>query len=89
MGTYPSGAWHRSGRGCWTGWRKKRIDWPTYERRFNKIIAERRIESLVTHEDLKDTCLLCSEPMPDKCHRRLMAEYLRRMWGNVQIEHIL
>ena len=68
---------------------KRRIDWPTYEHQFNKIIAERRIESLVTREDLKDACLLCSEPAPDKCHRRLVAEYLQRKWDNVQITHIL
>ena len=27
---------------------KRRLDWPTYEHRFNEIIAARRIETLVT-----------------------------------------
>lgn len=70
-------------------YQKGEIDWPTYERRFNEIITERRIENIVTPEGLKDACLLCSEPEPDKCHRRLVAEYLQRMWGDVRIEHIL
>ena len=68
---------------------KNGISWPTYERRFNKIITERRIENMVTQRELQDACLLCSEPEPDKCHRRLVAEYLQRKWGNVQIGHIL
>ena len=34
-------------------------------------------------------CLLCSEPTPERCHRRLVAEYLNAKWGNVDIEHIV
>jgi len=35
------------------------------------------------------TCLLCSEPKPDMCHRRLAAEHLRDRWaGSVQVEII-
>ncbi|MGD2109561.1 MAG: DUF488 domain-containing protein [Phycisphaerae bacterium] len=70
-------------------YQKGKIDWPTYERRFNEIIAERRIENLVTPEQLQDACLLCSEAEPAKCHRRLVAEYLQRQWNNVRIRHIL
>jgi len=33
-------------------------------------------------------CLLCSEPAAEHCHRRLVAEYLQRKWGNVVIEHL-
>jgi len=70
-------------------YQKGRIDWPAYERRFNTIIADRRVETQVTPEEMDHACLLCSEPEPDKCHRRLVAEYLQRRWGNVRIEHIL
>lgn len=67
---------------------KRRIDWTMYEHRFDEIIAARRIETLVTPEQLANACLLCSEPSPDKCHRRLVAEYLQRKWGNVRIVHL-
>ena len=67
---------------------KRRIDWPTYERRFSTILAAQSIESLVPPECLADACLLCSEASPDKCHRRLVAEYLRRRSGNVNIVHL-
>jgi len=33
-------------------------------------------------------CLLCSEDKPHQCHRRLVAEYLRERWGDVEIEHL-
>ena len=32
--------------------------------------------------------LLCSEDTPDRCHRRLVAEYLDRHWGEVDITHL-
>ncbi|MBN2561552.1 MAG: DUF488 domain-containing protein [Phycisphaerae bacterium] len=67
---------------------KRRIDWSTYERRFNKILVARSIETLVTPERLADACLLCSEVSPKKCHRRLVAEYLQRRFGNIRILHL-
>lgn len=68
---------------------KRRIDWLTYEHRFNEIIAARGVETLVTPERLANACLLCSEGLSDKCHRRLVAEYLQRQWGNVRIVHLV
>jgi uncharacterized protein (DUF488 family) len=32
--------------------------------------------------------LLCSEDKPDRCHRRLVAEYLRDRWRDVDIAHV-
>lgn len=68
---------------------KQRIDWQTYERRFSTILAAQSIESLVPLERMENACLLCSEASPDKCHHRLVAEYLRRRWGNVNIVHLM
>ena len=30
----------------------------------------------------------CSEDRPDRCHRRLVPEYLNLHWGNVEIVHL-
>ena len=70
-------------------YRKKRITWEEYERRFTALMRERGIEELL-NKGLFDipTVLLCSEPKPDKCHRRLVAEYLRREWGDVRVTHL-
>jgi len=32
--------------------------------------------------------LLCSEESPQHCHRRLIAEYLREKWDNIEIKHL-
>lgn len=69
-------------------YKRKEIDWPEYERRFSRLISDRRIETKVSPEDIDNACLLCSEPKPAKCHRRLVAEHLQRAWGNVRIAHL-
>ena len=42
----------------------------------------------VPKELLDRACLLCSEEEPHHCHRRLVAEYLKDKWSDVDIEHI-
>ncbi|HEX5337516.1 MAG TPA: DUF488 family protein [Gallionella sp.] len=39
-------------------------------------------------ELLDGRCLLCSEDKPHHCHRRLVAEYLKQHWGDVEIVHL-
>ena len=69
-------------------YRKAKVDWPTYEQRFLEIMRERRIEETLDRALLDDGCLLCSEDQPHHCHRRLVAEYLRERWGNVDVVHL-
>lgn len=70
-------------------YRKEKGDWQLYERQFLELMAARRVEEAVTRELLDGGCLLCSEETPDRCHRRLVAEYLREKWGDVEIEHLV
>jgi len=63
-------------------------DWDLYEREFLHLIKARRIEEKVYREMLDAACLLCSEEKPHHCHRRLVAEYLKDKWGDVEIEHL-
>ena len=69
-------------------YKKQRGSWDAYEQRFLELMKERRIEEKLSHEVLADGCLLCSEDKPHHCHRRLVAEYLKRHWGNVDIQHL-
>ena len=69
-------------------YRKGRIDWHDYERRFSKILSDRRIERLLNKSDVDAVCLLCSEASPEKCHRRLVAEYLNEKLGGIEIIHL-
>jgi uncharacterized protein (DUF488 family) len=71
------------------GYKKGEITWEEYERRFNSLLAERKVEEKIDRKLFGvHTVFLCSEPKPDKCHRRLVAEYLSKEWGNVDIHHL-
>lgn len=63
-------------------------DWATYEHAFLQLMATRRVEETVPRAVIDDSCLLCSEDKPHHCHRRLVAEYLRSKWGDVEITHL-
>ena len=69
-------------------YKQKDIDWGTYEIQFCELLTERHIEDLITPEQVDEACFLCSEAQPDKCHRRLVAEYLSNHWGDVVIHHL-
>ncbi len=69
--------------------KQKNPDWQAYERQFLDLLRLRRIEEAVPRELLDGGCLLCSEEKPEHCHRRLVAEYLKTSWGDVEIEHIV
>lgn len=70
------------------GYKKKKLSWPEYEEKFSRLMMERQIENSVRLDELDHACLLCSEPKADKCHRRLVAQYLKAKWGNVEIRHL-
>lgn len=69
-------------------YKKKEIAWSDYEKRFNNLLISRKADTLQNTSDLNMACLLCSEPTPDKCHRRLVAEFLKDSFGNIEIIHI-
>jgi uncharacterized protein YeaO (DUF488 family) len=69
-------------------YKKKRIDWAEYERRFVQLLEERHPADRLKSAEFDRACLLCSEPAPEHCHRRLVAEYLQREWRTVEIEHL-
>jgi uncharacterized protein (DUF488 family) len=69
-------------------YKKERGDWAEYERRFLELIANRRIDQVVASDSLDGACLLCSEDKPHHCHRRLVAEYLKEKWGDLEISHL-
>ena len=70
--------------------KKQGLDWESYERRFNELMRERKIEESVSRDVIDGACLLCTEETPERCHRRLVAEYLREQWKPdvVEITHI-
>jgi uncharacterized protein (DUF488 family) len=68
--------------------KKGEMDWAEYERLFNLLLEERRPEAHHRPEEFDGACMLCSEPTAENCHRRLIAERLKRKWANVEVRHL-
>jgi len=68
---------------------KKDHNWARYEVEFRRLLEDRNPEAecrqIVDHGTI---CLLCTEPTPDRCHRRLVAEYILEIDRQVQIRHL-
>jgi uncharacterized protein (DUF488 family) len=69
--------------------KKKKGAWDKYEQSFLELMSQRRIEDKLERESFQQpTVLLCSEPTPEYCHRRLVLEYLAAHWGDISITHL-
>jgi uncharacterized protein (DUF488 family) len=68
--------------------KKRKGDWSVYEKAFMTLLKERRPEEGLSQDLFDRACLLCSEDKADRCHRRLVAEYLADTWGHVEIVHL-
>lgn len=69
-------------------------DWTMYEASFLQLMRDRDIPKTLNLSQYEGTvALLCSEPQPGKCHRRLVAEflvpYLSLQGYNVQVRHLI
>jgi uncharacterized protein (DUF488 family) len=69
-------------------YRKKEISWDEYAKEYLSLIGSRRIEDSLRKEELDHACLLCSEDLPEKCHRRLLAEYIKDKLPDIEIIHL-
>lgn len=65
-------------------------DWPAYERKYLELMRDRKVTQAVDAALFKDgAVLLCSEPTPERCHRRLAAEFLReKLFREADIVHL-
>ncbi len=72
-----------------SAYKQREITWADYEQRFLLLMETRNVaRKLEPALFAPRTVLLCSEPKPDRCHRRLVAEYLCQQWGDTQITHL-
>lgn len=57
-------------------YKKSEITWNEYEEQYKKLIASRYEQNEFVKMDWTDSCLLCSEATPERCHRRLAADFI-------------
>lgn len=71
-------------------YKNKKVSWLDYEKEFDRIMEKRNIESYIAknYADKDSICLLCSEALPNQCHRRLVAEIFKDTLEEVQIIHL-
>ena len=69
-------------------YRGKEIDWNEYQRRFLSLLSQRRVEQAFPQEFFESSVLLCSEATADRCHRRLIVDYLNEHWRDIRAVHL-
>ena len=73
------------------GYRDNRITWAEYEMQYKFLMDEREaVKDFITNFDglYESVCLLCSEPTPEHCHRRLFAEMVKEQLPGTEIIHL-
>jgi uncharacterized protein (DUF488 family) len=70
------------------GYKKGEITWDIYAEKFNNLLEERKAENILTKNEIDNSCFLCSESTAEHCHRRLVAEYLKKKMGDIEIRHL-
>jgi len=68
--------------------KKNKGSWAEYERRFVDLMVERRVAETAAKLLRDRDCLLCSEHIPEHCHRRLVAEQIQKHSDNVEVIHL-
>ena len=68
-------------------YKKQKGSWKIYENSFYHLMKERKIEQ-INRDILDNSCLLCSEHSPHFCHRRLVVEYLKNHWLDLEVIHL-
>lgn len=64
------------------------VGWNEYTRTYEAEITKNKVAERIDVGKLHQACFLCSEPTPENCHRRLLAEHLRVRIKDLDIEHI-
>ena len=67
------------------------LPWSEYVPEFEQMLAERPLREILRgiEERFERPCLLCAEPTPEHCHRRLVAEAFARTEPGLEIHHLI
>lgn len=71
-------------------YKNNQITWNDYESLYLPLMEKRKTVGSILKKSAQyeRVCLLCSEPTPDRCHRRLLAELVVESDPTIQIKHI-
>ena len=71
-------------------YKKGDIDWAQYVAQFLPLMETRHAARLfeTMFGKYERVCLLCSEPTPEQCHRRLLAEIIQKSAPETTVVHL-
>ena len=69
-------------------YKSKIINWEIYADEYIKLLNSRNVTDKLNRDEIINNVFLCSEHQPEFCHRRLLAEYLKRHWNDFEIIHL-
>ena len=71
-------------------YKKKAISWDEYVRQYIPLMQKRNAVQKFSErfEMYRAVCRLCSEPTPEYCHRRLLAEMIVADYPEITVKHI-
>lgn len=71
-------------------YKKGIIDWEGYVECFNKLIENREMVNnfIKCFGKYDNVMLLCSEPTPEFCHRRLLSEAITNVHPDIEVIHV-
>ena len=71
-------------------YKKKAISWDEYVKQYIPLMQRRNAVQKFTEKfaKFKAVCLLCSEPTPEHCHRRLLSEMIAAEHPEITVKHI-
>lgn len=64
------------------------ITWSEYKKQYLNLLKKREIINAMPKKMLNRACLLCAEPGPDHCHRKILADYLGKRVNGIIVEHL-
>lgn len=66
-------------------------DWDRYEVAFRTLLAGRNPAGILDEIEARfeRPCLLCAEPEPSRCHRRLVAEAFAALRPGLEVRHLV
>jgi uncharacterized protein (DUF488 family) len=67
------------------------LPWSEYVPEFERMLAKQPLRELLRgiEERFARPCLLCAEPEPEQCHRRLVAEAFARLEPGLEVRHLV
>ena len=69
-------------------YKNKKTSWQVYEEQYSQLITNRDLLKDMDMTIFDEACLLCSEPTAQRCHRRLLAEYVTEAMPELKIIHL-